>query len=57
METWTKRFEMYVVAMKVENENQKRALLLYQAGKDKQEIFKTLITKMGEDLSTVKKKL
>ena len=54
--TWTKRFEMYVAAMKVEDNKQKRALFLYQAGQEVQEIFETL-TEMGEDYATAKKKL
>lgn len=51
--TWTKRFETHVAAMKVEDE---RALLLYQAGQETQQIFETF-TETGEDYATAKKKL
>ena len=54
--TWTKRFEMYVAAMKIDDDKQKRALLLYQAGQETQEIFETL-TETGDDYATAKKKL
>ena len=47
---------MYVAAMKVDDDKQKRALLLYQAGQETQEIFKTL-TETGDDYDTAKKKL
>ena len=53
---WTKRFDTYVAALKVEDDKQKRALLLYQAGQETQEIFETL-TEMGDDYATAKKKL
>lgn len=54
--TWTKRFEMYVAAMKIDDDKQKRALLLYQVGQETQEIFETL-TETGDDYATAKKKL
>ena len=54
--TWTKRFETYIAAMKIEDDKQKRALLLYQAGQETQEIFETL-SDTGDDYATAKTKL
>ena len=51
--TWTKRFETYLAAMKIEDDKQKRALLLYQAGQEMQEIFETL-SDTGTDYTTAK---
>ena len=45
-----------MAALKVEDDKQKRALLLYQAGQETQEIFETL-TETGDDYATAKKKL
>ena len=49
--SWTKRFKMYVAAMNITDDKRKRALLLYQAGLETQEIFKTLTDAGGEFLS------
>ena len=54
--TWTKRFQTYLTAMKVEDNAQKRALLLYQAGEATQEIFET-IPDTGDDYNTALTKL
>jgi hypothetical protein len=40
--TWTKRFETYLIATNITDDRQKRAMLLYQAGPDTQDIFDTL---------------
>ena len=55
-ENWTKRFEMYVAAMNVTDNKQKRALLFYQAGSATQEIFETL-SGTGDDYKTAREKL
>ena len=39
---WRRYFEMYITALGVTDATQKRALLLYQAGQDTQDIFDTL---------------
>ena len=54
--SWTKRFEMYLVATNITDDKQKRAMLLYQAGSATQDIFETL-TDTGTDYATAKKKL
>jgi hypothetical protein len=46
--TWKRRFETYFVALYVTEKKQKRALLLYQAGQETQDIFDTLVA-IGED--------
>ncbi|CAB4016774.1 uncharacterized protein K02A2.6-like, partial [Paramuricea clavata] len=46
--TWKRRFETYLVALNVTEKKQKRALLLYQAGQETQDIFDTLVD-IGED--------
>ena len=51
--TWKKRFETYLIALNITEDEQKRALLLYQAG---QAIFETL-TETGEDYKTALAKL
>ena len=38
---WKKRFETYLAALNITDKSQKRALLLYQAGQETQEIFET----------------
>jgi len=38
---WKRRFQTYLVAVNVTDDKQKRALLLYQAGQETQEIFET----------------
>ncbi|CAB4037881.1 PREDICTED: uncharacterized protein K02A2.6-like [Paramuricea clavata] len=45
---WKRRFETYLVALNVTEKKQKRALLLYQAGQETQDIFDTLVD-IGED--------
>ena len=40
--TWKRRFETYLLALNITDDKQKRALLLYQAGQETQEIFDTL---------------
>ena len=54
--TWIKRFETYIVATNITDDKQKRAMLLYQAGPDMQDIFETL-EDTGEDYITAKTKL
>ena len=39
---WLERFNAYLVAADIKDETQKRAILLYQAGPEVYEIFKTL---------------
>ena len=53
---WTRRFETYLVATNITDDEQKRAMLLYQAGSETQDIFDTL-TETGTDYATAKKKL
>ena len=53
---WKHRFKTYLVAVDVKDDKQKRALLLYQAGQEAQEIFDTL-TENGEDYATAIAKL
>ena len=40
---WKKHFETYIVALNITDAKQKKALLLYQAGQQTQEIFDTLL--------------
>ena len=47
---------MYLVATNITDDKQKRAMLLYQAGPDTQEIFKT-IPDTGDDFNTALTKL
>ena len=54
--TWKRRFETYLLALNITDDKQKRALLLYQAGQETQEIFDTL-TETGEDYKTAVAKL
>ena len=54
--TWTKRFQTYLAAMNITDDKQKRALLLYQAGPEMQEIFETL-SETGDDYTTTQTKL
>ena len=53
---WKRRFETYLVALNVTEDKQKRALLLYQAGQETQELFDTL-PDTGEDYATAIAKL
>ena len=39
---WVERFHTYLVAADIKDDTQKRAILLYQAGPEVFEIFKTL---------------
>ena len=45
---WKRRFETYILAVNVTNDAQKRALLLYQAGAETQELYDTLPVDEGE---------
>ena len=51
-----RRFEIYLIAVNVKDDAQKRALLLYQAGEATQEIFGTL-EETGDDYKTAIEKL
>jgi predicted Zn-ribbon and HTH transcriptional regulator len=53
---WVERFEVYLVAAKVTDEQQKRALMLHLAGERVYEIYQTL-ENTGTDYETVKTKL
>ena len=53
---WKRRFEIYLIAVNVKDDAQKRALLLYQAGETTQEIFDTL-EETGDDYKTAIEKL
>ena len=53
---WIERFETYLIAADITDDKRKRALLLYQAGPEVHEIFKTL-TDTGEEYETAKKAL
>ena len=48
---WIKRFQVYITAMNITDDKQRRALLLYQAGPATQEIFETL-SDTGVDCKT-----
>ena len=54
--SWIKRFDTYLLASNITNDRQKRAMLLYQAGSETQEIFETLAD-TGVDYATAKTKL
>ena len=55
---WKRRFEIYLIAVNVQNNAQKRALLLYQVGQAAQEIFDTLAdTGDDDDYKTAMEKL
>ena len=45
---WKRRFETYILAVNVTDDAQKRALLLYQAGAETQELYDTLPVGEGE---------
>ena len=53
---WKSRFETYISAINVTDDKQKRALLLYQAGQETQELFDTF-TDTGTDYATALTKL
>ena len=53
---WKRRFETYLIAVNVTDDKQKRALLLYQAGQETQELFDTL-PDTGDDYATALTKL
>ena len=53
---WKRRFEIYLIAVNVKDDAQKRALLLHQAGEATQEIFDTL-EETGDDYKTAIEKL
>ena len=52
---WMKRFETYIIATNIKDDKQKRAMLLYQAGQETQDIFETL-EDTGDDYVTAKSK-
>ena len=56
---WKRRFETYILAVNVTNDAQKRALLLYQAGAETQQLYDTLPVAEGEaqDYATTIEKL
>lgn len=54
--TWKRRFETYLVAVNVTDDKQKRALLLYQAGQETQDLFETF-SDTGTDYETAIDKL
>jgi len=54
--SWIERFETYIATMKITDNKQMRALLLYQAGEAAQEIFDTL-QNTGDDYKTAKQRL
>ena len=54
--TWKKLFETYLIALNITDDRQQRALLLYQAGQEMQEIFETL-DDTGDDYKTALAKL
>ena len=54
--SWKRRFEIYVAAQKIEDDKQKRAVLLYQVGEATQEIFYTL-PDTGDEYATAMTKL
>ena len=54
--SWKRRFETYLAALNITEDKQKRALLLYQAGQETQELFDTL-PDTGDDYTTALAKL
>ena len=54
--SWKRRFETYLAAFNITEDKQKRALLLYQAGQETQELFDTL-PDTGDDYTTALAKL
>lgn len=54
--SWKRRFEIYVAAINITDDKQKRAVLLYQAGQATQEIFDT-IPETGDNFATAMEKL
>ena len=54
--SWKGRFEVYVAALNINDDKQKRAVLLYQAGQATQEIFDT-IPETGDDFARAMEKL
>ena len=57
-EKWVRRFKCYIDAMNITSNKQKRALLIYQAGPDVQDIFEMLEeTGPDDDYSTALVKL
>ena len=56
--TWIKRFHTFIKAANISNKTQQRALLLYQAGPEVQDIFETLAnTGRDDDLDAAIKSL
>ena len=54
---WLERFNTYLVAADIKDDGKKRALLLYQAGSEVYEIFKTLEEDEAKDFKSVVKAL
>ena len=54
--SWKRRFEIYAAALNINDDKQKRAVLLYQAGQATQEMFDTF-PETGDDFATAMKKL
>ena len=48
---WLERFNTYLVAADIKDDGRKRALLLYQAGPEVYEIFKTLEEDEAKDFT------
>ena len=53
---WLEQFEIFLMAAKIEDEKQKRALLLHLSGPTVQKVFKSL-SDTGDDYDTAKAKL
>ena len=54
---WLERFNTYLVAADIKDDGRKRALLLYQAGSEVYEIFKTLEEDEAKDFKSAVKAL
>ena len=54
---WLERFNTHLVTADIKDDGRKRALLLYQAGPEVYEIFKTLKEDKARDLKSVVKVL
>ena len=54
---WPERFNTYLVAADIKDDGRKRALLLYQAGPEVYEIFKTLEEDEAKDFESAVKVL
>ena len=54
--SWKRCFQIYVAALNINDDKQKRSVLLYQAGQATQEIFYK-IPEMGDEFATAMEKL